>query len=83
MRFVDRRKHATVIRGNLLQYPASLLADRLDELEDLGYLASKDAASTQGWDFAELLQTQKEPKTTPGLEDQQRIETRPIKRLLS
>jgi len=78
LRFVDRRKHATVIRGNLLQYPVSLLADWLDELEDLGYLASKDADSTLGWDFAELLQTQKELKTTPGLEDQERIETQSI-----
>ncbi len=75
LRFVEGRTHSAVIRGNLRQFPDSLLADWLDELEEIGYLVSKRAEITHDLDFTALLKKQQELKTSPGPEDQQRIES--------
>ena len=51
---VDRDTHSDVVRGCLRQFPDTLLADWLAEMEELGYLRSTAADSTQSLDFTEL-----------------------------
>ena len=46
--------HGDVIRGCLRQFPDTLLADWLAEMEELGYLSSTEADSTQSLDFTDL-----------------------------
>lgn len=78
LRFVEGRTHSAVLRGNLRQFPDSLLADWLDELEELGYLASKRAEITHDLDFTALLARQKTLKAAPAPEDQDRVQSQSV-----
>lgn len=51
---VEQETHSDVVRGYLRQFPDTLLADWLTEMEELGYLSSVPADSTQSLDFTEL-----------------------------
>lgn len=75
LRLVDGRTHSAVVRGNLRQFPDSLLADWLDELEEIGFLVSKAAEITHDLDFTLLLKKQRELKISTAPEDQQRIDS--------
>jgi CheY-like chemotaxis protein len=71
--------HGDVIRGCLRQFPDSLLADWLAEMEELGYLSSSEADSTQSLDFTELFKAARSaaaqsPAAPLAAEDRKRIE---------
>jgi CheY-like chemotaxis protein len=69
---VDADIHFEVIRGNLRQFPDNLLVDWLAEMEELGYLSSTSADTSQSLDFTNLFKT---PRPTPLVpEDRKKIE---------
>lgn len=73
---VESDTHADVIRGRLRQFPDSLLADWLAELEELGYLSSKLVDPKHKLDIAGLLskvQPSVDATMFPG--DRERIES--------
>lgn len=74
LRLVEGSTHADVIRGCLRQYPDSLLADWLAELEELGFLASVPADSSQDLDFSGLLKVMRSRAASPAPEDAGRVE---------
>ncbi|HVB82810.1 MAG TPA: response regulator [Candidatus Binataceae bacterium] len=74
LRFVERRTHSAVIRGCLRQFPDALLADWLDELEEIGFLVSKRADITHDLHFRELLEAQQAARASLAPEDLRRIE---------
>lgn len=71
---IDQDTHTDVVRGCLRQFPDALLADWLDEMEDLGYLSSRPADSTHDLDFTDLFKATR-PAAAPLVpEDRKRIE---------
>jgi len=70
---IEQDTHSDVVRGSLRQFPDSLLADWLAEMEEIGYLSSVPADSTQSLDFTELFNAA-QPATAPlAAEDRRRI----------
>lgn len=59
LKLIEGRTHSAVIRGCLRQFPDSLLSDWLDELEEIGYVASHRAEITANIDFKELFKAQR------------------------
>lgn len=71
---IDQDTHTDVIRGHLRQFPDTLLADWLAEMEELGYLSSEPALGTQNLDFTDLFKPAR-PAAAPLVpEDRKRIE---------
>jgi CheY-like chemotaxis protein len=71
---IEGETHSDVIRGSLRQYPDSLLVDWLAELEEIGYVSSRPADTTQDLDFTALLSASpKVRRVVP--EDRPRIES--------
>ena len=66
--------HGDVIRGCLRQFPDALLADWLGEMEELGYVSSTEADSTQSLDFTELFKAARAAAAPLPAEDRKRIE---------
>lgn len=54
---IEGDTHSDVIRGSLRQYPDTLLVDWLAELEEIGYVESKLADTTQDLDFTALMRS--------------------------
>jgi len=73
LRVIEGKTHSDVIRGRLRHYDDALIADWLAELEELGFVNSVPAESTQDLDFSSILQAQRQRagETTP--DDSQRI----------
>jgi len=71
---IDQDTHTDVVRGCLRQFPDALLADWLDEMEELGYLSSKEADSTQSLDFTALFKAARAAAVPPTAQDRARIE---------
>ena len=71
---VNQDTHTDVVRGCLRQFPDALLADWLGEMEELGYLSSTSAESTQSLDFTDLFNA-KQAKAAPlTAEDRKQVE---------
>jgi len=72
---IDEDTHTDVVRGCLRQFSDALLADWLAEMEELGYLSSKAADSTQSLDFTELFKAARAAAApTLPAEDRKQIE---------
>lgn len=71
---IDQDTHTDVVRGCLRQFPDTLLADWLAEMEELGYLSSTAADSTQSLDFSELFKAARAAAAPLTAEDRKRIE---------
>ena len=78
LRLIDSRTHAAVIRGCLRQFPDALLADWLDELEEIGYLGSTRAEITQDLELKTLLKRRRVLGDSPEPEDRQRIDSQTV-----
>jgi CheY-like chemotaxis protein len=74
LRLIDSRTHAAVIRGCLRQFPDTLLADWLDELEEIGYVASIRAEITQDLELKTLLKRRRVLGDAPEAQDRERID---------
>jgi len=71
---VSQDTHTDVVRGCLRQFPDALLADWLAEMEELGYLSSKDADRTQSLDFTALFQAARAGAAPLTAEDRKQVE---------
>ena len=71
---VDQRTHFDVIRGCIRQFPDALLVDWLSEMEELGYLSSELADSTQSLDFTDLFKAQRRAPVPLAQADRKRID---------
>lgn len=71
---VDQDTHSDVVRGCLRQFPDTLLADWLAEMEELGYLRSTAADSTQSLDFTDLFKAAQAAAAPLAAQDRKRIE---------
>ncbi|MEK6244734.1 MAG: response regulator [Pseudomonadota bacterium] len=71
---IDQDTHTDVVRGCLRQFPDTLLADWLAEMEEFGYLSSTAADSTQSLDFRELFKAARAAAAPLAAEDRKRIE---------
>jgi CheY-like chemotaxis protein len=71
---IDEDTHTDVVRGCLRQFPDGLLADWLAELEELGYLSSTAADSTQSLDFTDLFKLPRAAAAPLAAADRERIE---------
>jgi len=60
LRVIEGETHLDVIRGRLRHFADELLADWLAELEELGFVSSIPADSTQDVNFSSLLQAQQQ-----------------------
>lgn len=60
LRVIEGETHSDVIRGRLRHFADELLADWLAELEELGFVSSVPAGSTQDVNFSSLLQAQQQ-----------------------
>jgi CheY-like chemotaxis protein len=72
---IDQDTHTDVVRGCLRQFPDTLLADWLAEMEELGYLSSRLTDSTQSLDFTDLFTSRRPAPTPPVQEDRKQLET--------
>jgi len=76
LRLIEGDTHADVIRGWLRHYPDTLLAEWLDELEEIGYVTSRASAdTTQRLDFTVFSQREPTVATPLLLDDLKRIES--------
>ena len=71
---IDQDTHFDVVRGCLRQFPDTLLADWLTEMEELGYLSSTLADITQNLDFTDLFKAPRPVPAPPAKEDRRQIE---------
>ena len=71
---IDHDTHTDVVRGCLRQFPDTLLADWLAEMEELGYLSSTLADITQNLDFTELFKALRQAPAPLAQEDRKQIE---------
>jgi CheY-like chemotaxis protein len=71
---IDQATHFDVIRGCLRQFPDSLLADWLSEMEELGYLNSEQADTTQSLDFTDIFKSRGKAPAPPVQKDRERFE---------
>jgi CheY-like chemotaxis protein len=71
---IDQDTHFDVVRGCLRQFPDTLLADWLAEMEELGYLSSTDADVTQSLDFTDLFKARRPAPVPLAAEDRKRID---------
>ncbi len=75
LRHIYGDTHSDVIRGCLRQYPDTLLAEWLGELEEIGYITSRVSAdTTQRLDFTVFFQRELTLATPLLLDDLERIE---------
>jgi CheY-like chemotaxis protein len=74
LRIIEGKTHADVIRGRLRHFGDALLADWLAELEELGFVISVPADSTQDLDFSGLLKTQQQRGEQITPDDSQRMD---------
>jgi CheY-like chemotaxis protein len=71
---IEQDTHSDVVRGYLRQFPDALLADWLAEMEEIGYLSSVPADSTQSLDFTELFNAARPAAAPLAAEDRKRVE---------
>lgn len=70
---IEGDTHSDIIRGLLRQFPDSLMADWLSELEEIGFVTSVPADPAQDLDFTNLMQTRRDSMERTPPEDTQRI----------
>jgi len=71
---IDQNTHFDVVRGCLRQFPDTLLADWLAEMEELGYLSSTLADITQNLDFTDLFKAPRAARAALAEEDRKHFE---------
>ena len=71
---VDQDTHTDVILGSLRQFPDTLLADWLSEMEELGYLSSTPVEHPPSLDFTDLFKAPRPASVPLAQEDRERIE---------
>lgn len=72
---IDQDTHTDVVRGCLRQFPDTLLADWLAEMEELGYLSSTPVEQPQSLDFTELFKAMRPVSAPLAPADRKHIET--------
>lgn len=79
LRVIEGKTHSDVIRGHLRHFADEFLADWLAELEELGFVSSVPADSTQDVNFSSLLQAQQLGSRTITPDDSQPMGTQATK----
>jgi len=74
LRVIEGKTHADVIRGRPRHFGDALIADWLAELEELGFVTSVPAESTQDLDFSGLLRAQQQRGGQTAPDDSQRMD---------
>jgi len=75
LRVIEGKTHSDVIRGRLRHYDDALITDWLSELEELGFVSSVTADTTQDLDFSGILEAQRKRAGNLTPDDSQRVKS--------
>ncbi len=75
LRSIEGDTHSDVVRGLLRQFPDELLADWLQEMEEIGYIASTPADPAKDLDFTTLMHAGRGDAESVAPEDAQSVES--------